>query len=251
MDTGPIYDLATLLPPEARRHYTILNDAVADDAAINRGFSARMLEMFEDGQAAQRRKGEIRSVHSAITDDHDAMREQDEIIAKSAADRARLDARIAVHATVAGPRANLLRDVQNWIRETTATLDIVDVELPAAPKLGKGETPAAAVERVRRRLRELDADAHRVNSTPFPSGFAKQVAANHIAELAESAVPHVSSLVEHGGPLVIAGMAASRRLCGRSRCPAPTLLRSPAKASPPARYPTPSASWLGCSKTRW
>ncbi len=207
MNLAAITDLALVLPPEAKRRFNVLRDAVSDDAAIGSGFSAQTLDKMDDKTRAQKRRGEIKANpdYIGITDDHEAIREQDRLIAEAAATLARLNARAEKHQAVAAPRAALLRDVEAWIRRVAPDHDLVDFELVEPPKLGKSETPATAIDRVRRRLRELDADAHRINSAPFPSSYAKQVAAAHINQLAEAAAPYVGHLVELGGPLIVAG----------------------------------------------
>jgi hypothetical protein len=74
------------------------------------------------------------------------------------------------------------------------TLEAVEVE---PPKLNKGETVVDAIERHRRRVRELRADLHRIESVPYPSSYAKQRMRAQIGQLAQRGAPSVSSLVEH------------------------------------------------------
>lgn len=205
MNLETVTDLSDLLPPAAKSRFTVLNDAVADDTATGGGFSSQILDKMDDRDRAKKRRGEIKLVHPNVTDDHDAIREQDRIIADADAALVRLNERAAKHNAIAGPRANLLRVVKGWIRKTVAGHDIVDVELVDPPKLLKGETPATAVDRLRRRLRELDSDRRRIEASPFPSSYAKLIAANHIDKLADAAAPVVTNLVEHGGGLIIDG----------------------------------------------
>jgi hypothetical protein len=76
---------------------------------------------------------------------------------------------------------------------------IAEIEIEP-PKLLKGETTLDAIERLRRRGRELKADLHRIRSAPFPSTYAKQRMREQIEALAQGA-PSVSRLVELDGPL--------------------------------------------------
>jgi hypothetical protein len=64
------------------------------------------------------------------------------------------------------------------------------------PRRQKGESLAEGVERCRRRIRELDADQHRIRSAPWPSAEAKQRARAEIEKLAERGQPNVLSLIE-------------------------------------------------------
>jgi hypothetical protein len=94
--------------------------------------------------------------------------------------------------------ALLLRACEDWLRRgkpggTTlieAVIEITDV-------LKRGEKPVDAVERLRHRLRELDADAHRIRSAAFPAAHCKQKLREQIDSLANSGVPDVSALIEH------------------------------------------------------
>jgi hypothetical protein len=69
--------------------------------------------------------------------------------------------------------------------------------LTEPPKLNKGETIIEAVERFRRRVRELKADLHRIQSAPFPSTHAKTKMRAQIEALAQRGAPDVTNLIEH------------------------------------------------------
>jgi hypothetical protein len=69
------------------------------------------------------------------------------------------------------------------------------------PKLLKGKTFIDAVERLRRRVRELRADQHRIRSAPFLSAHAKAQMREQIEALAMQGTPSVSRLVELVGPV--------------------------------------------------
>ena len=68
------------------------------------------------------------------------------------------------------------------------------------PTLLKGESIIDAVERFRRRGRELRADAHRIRSSPYPSAHAKRKMREQIEQLSQRGEPSVSRLVELDGP---------------------------------------------------
>lgn len=69
------------------------------------------------------------------------------------------------------------------------------------PKLAKGETVIDAIERLRRRCRELKADAHRISSSPFPSVYCKAQMRGQIEALAMQGAPSVSALIELDGKI--------------------------------------------------
>lgn len=66
----------------------------------------------------------------------------------------------------------------------------------STPRRQKGESLTGGIERCRRRVRELDADRHRIQSAPWPSAEAKQRARAEIEKLAERGQPNVLSLIE-------------------------------------------------------
>ena len=69
------------------------------------------------------------------------------------------------------------------------------------PKLTKGETVVDAIERLRRRVRELKADQPRIRSAPFPSSYCKALMRTQVEQLAQQGAPSVSPLIEHDGQI--------------------------------------------------
>jgi hypothetical protein len=123
---------------------------------------------------------------------------------------ARLDGEIARLTTLEKSRGAtmhnagaLLRDLEAWLRRGrppgTQLIDAAPIEINDALK--KDERLVDGVERLRHRLRELDADAHRVRSAPFPSGDAKKRLKDQIENLAMRGVPDVSALIEHNADI--------------------------------------------------
>ena len=96
------------------------------------------------------------------------------------------------------------------------------------PRLNKNETVTDAVERLRRRGRELKADLHRIASAPYPSSYAKQRARGQIEALAMQGAPDVSMLIEHDREIVrptqrvTSEVHAGRRLLGFAEIEATT-----------------------------
>jgi hypothetical protein len=89
----------------------------------------------------------------------------------------------------------VLRACEDWLRrggalKESAAIDVADV-------VKKGERLTDAIERVRHRLRELDADAHRIRSAAYPAAHCKQKLREQIENLAMRGVPDVSALIEH------------------------------------------------------
>ncbi|MET4015889.1 hypothetical protein [Bradyrhizobium sp. S3.2.12] len=90
---------------------------------------------------------------------------------------------------------------ESWLRDGKphgTTLEEVETE---PPKLNKGEDVLSGIERLRRRVRELRADVHRIASAPYPSAFCKQRMREQIEALAQRGTPSVSRLIELDGPV--------------------------------------------------
>jgi hypothetical protein len=95
----------------------------------------------------------------------------------------------------------LARRVEEWLRDGVPSGCVIR-EYPAvavSDVLKKGESIADAVERLKHRRRELKADLHRINSTPFPSADAKAKMRAQIDALAAAGEPYVGSVIEHFG----------------------------------------------------
>ena len=73
---------------------------------------------------------------------------------------------------------------------------------PVDITLRKGEEIYAAIERRRRRIRELHADAAAVHAAPIHSSRSKALALEQITQLADRGTPNVLALVETGAPIV-------------------------------------------------
>jgi hypothetical protein len=93
--------------------------------------------------------------------------------------------------------------VENWLRDgrpSGTTLEAVEVDVP---KPVKGESGLFdQIENRRRRVRELKAAKHTIESAPFPSSFAKQRMREMVEQLAQRGAPSASSLIEHDGEII-------------------------------------------------
>ena len=115
------------------------------------------------------------------------------------ADLARMNAIYETRSAAWAMSSNVLSAVQMWLRDGLGGAALEDFDGPP-PKLAKGETVLDALERLRRRGRELKADLHRIRSAPYPSAHAKKRMRAQIEELAQRG-PSVARLVEHDGPV--------------------------------------------------
>jgi hypothetical protein len=97
----------------------------------------------------------------------------------------------------------LVRACEEWLRKGKpgGTVIIEAAAIDVADVLKKGERLVDALERTRNRLRELDADRHRINSAAFPSADVKRKLRSELENRAMRAVPDVSAMIEHDGEL--------------------------------------------------
>jgi hypothetical protein len=95
-----------------------------------------------------------------------------------------------------------LQACEDWLKNGGIPVGVTLQDHEAEPpKLAKGENVIDAIERIRRRGRELKADLHRIQSAPYPSSYAKQRMREMIEALAQIGTPDVASLVEHDRPI--------------------------------------------------
>jgi hypothetical protein len=192
-------DPATSLPPEAARRFYALDALDAANVATIQALSERAQDARERKSRATRRIRELTTtgpaaglaLSAADTSVVVAQRELDgaeSALFRIAAQREELAPRNAV--------GNLLQSVKVWLRGQSGRAFVEAPREPAA--LLKGETTDLAVERLRRRLRELDADTRRTEAAPVPSARAKAAARAKIDELAERGTIDASNFVEHG-----------------------------------------------------
>jgi hypothetical protein len=124
-------------------------------------------------------------------------------VTKLNAEAQRLQERSEKRAQAWHTASRVLANVENWLgsgRPGDTQLESVEVE---PVKLLKGEDLVGAIERLRRRGRELRADFNRIESAPYPSSHAKQRMREQVEILAQRGEANVAALIEHAdGKLV-------------------------------------------------
>ena len=89
--------------------------------------------------------------------------------------------------------------MESWLSGGKPSGVVLRDHADETPKLSKDTDVLMFVELQRRRVRELRADLHCIESSPFPSAYCKQRLRDQITTLAERGRPSVSRLVEHDG----------------------------------------------------
>jgi hypothetical protein len=91
--------------------------------------------------------------------------------------------------------------VEDYLRHGVPGNCKLEAAAEVEPKLNKGETVTDAIERLRRRGRELKAAIHTIRSSCFPSGYCKQRAREQVEQLSQRGAISVSRLVEFDGDI--------------------------------------------------
>ena len=138
-----------------------------------------------------------RSHFQRLEDDHPEVAAQLETLEESKTNIERLDPIVDARSHQFDQFGRLVDSIEGYLSEGLSGVgDAIMLYKGPAPSPHKGERAVDAVERCRRRLRELDADRHRVASAPWPSAEAKRRARAEIDKLAERGQPSALSLVE-------------------------------------------------------
>jgi hypothetical protein len=208
-------ELGALLPPGARQRLATLTIRRDDHhRLIPEGDSVRALnaERFRQERALQKLQAPAGDGGNALPDDDlrivVAKRQLAAITEEASATAARYQVRAQAFQAVAQVHTAVMAWLANGKPANTVCEDFEGPE----PKLNKGEDLVAAIERLRRRVRELRADLHRIESAPFPSTHAKARAKAQSEELAQAGAPTVSLLIEHDQPLQWAQRSLSARV---------------------------------------
>jgi hypothetical protein len=186
MHLQPQYDPIDGLPPLAAERLRMLRQRAADAHAL--------IPPFEDVREASMRKIEAANALKRLTDhpqdfghglkpDDRRVIEAQRHLDKMTADAKLLTELQQVRSAAWQSASQAKATCETWLRDPHGTV-LEDYE-GDVPKLAKGESITDAIERLRRRARELRADLHRIASAPYPSSYAKQ----RMREQIEALVP--------------------------------------------------------------
>jgi hypothetical protein len=204
--TGPDpAELGLLLPPRARQRLEVLT-LRREDAyrLIPEGETIRQLnaERFKAERHLQTLQAPATDGgHSLPVDDIRcvvAKRNVDKLTDEAAALSERYAARGAAFQAIARVHANAMA----WIRDGRPPGSVMADHDGPEPRLHGKESLLDAVERLRRRGRELKADLTRISAAPFPSSHVKAKMRQEIEVLAHRGAPSMALAVEHDREIV-------------------------------------------------
>ena len=197
-DVAAKYDLSGLLPPTAAEKLRLLRVRSEEAHAVIPPFNDVQQASIAKIEAANRLK---RLIDPAGVGGFSLPHDQPQVVAaeralEKAADEVseagtdRSEARTKAWQAASAA----LQSVKSWLRDGKPPNTAVEDFEAAEMKLSKGETLLEAIERHRRRARELRADVVRVQSAPYPSGHCKEKLRQEVEALAARGAPSVAGL---------------------------------------------------------
>lgn len=121
-------------------------------------------------------------------------------VKKATADAERMEKLREMRTSAWQSVAGALRNVEAYLQAGKPHGTMLQDYEGEPPKLQKGENGLLdAIEKRRRRVRELRADLNRIESAPYPSSHVKRRLREQVDALAQRGMPDVSLVVEHDG----------------------------------------------------
>jgi hypothetical protein len=204
-ETGDVIDS---LPSEASRSRLLaLRQRAMDTRSIWLPISDELREQRLDKQRTDVRLRQLTLARGAggpgLDDNDPQVTDIKRKLARLNAEIARLTTLETSRGDVMNNAAALLRDVEAWLRrgrpDGTQLVEAAPIEINDVLK--KGERVHNGIERLGLRIRELNADRHRIESATFPSAACKQRMRAQIESLANRGTPSVDMLIEHDGDI--------------------------------------------------
>lgn len=194
-------DPIDLLPPLAAARLKVARAAAADARAAVHCHSDRLGELREQRRDLDRELSRQRQYPSMRRSEDDKfIVDLKARIERVAAEIAELTAVHASRSARAGAVSGLVSRAERWLNDLPRSAILSDA-ISAPPVVPKRSNLLDMIEARRRRVRELTADARRVEAAPVPSEVVKARLAAEIARIAEAGAPDVSGAIE-GGELI-------------------------------------------------
>lgn len=200
----PPIDAVELLPPSRRPLLVALRQRGEDAMNLARPLHDQLDDLRPDRHRLNASIAELKKPRGlggpGLDDEHASVVDARQKLSRVEAEMVRLNELLEVRRARAQSAAALVMNVESWLRNgrPSGTVLVEATEIETKSIIRRGETAGSALERLRHRLRELDADRHRVESAPLPSALAKVKMRGEIAQLAERGAPDVGALVEVG-----------------------------------------------------
>jgi hypothetical protein len=200
----PSFDVIEILPPVAADRLRMLRQHADDLHMPVPGFSQLQGANMEREHARQK----LSRLQTSAHDDGFNLPQTDarviaaiKALEKATAEAARISELREVRSAAWSAASLTLSNVETWLRIGRPHCTTLEQFDGPQQTLNKGEDVVSAIERHRRRNRELQADLHRIRSAPNPASFAKRKLREQVEQLAQRGAPVVSGVIEHGDKL--------------------------------------------------
>lgn len=176
---------ATKTKPHVLRNQLAANGATEAEIGILLGERVELNAMTSDAMVTmvERKLKGLTEPGYNLDDDDPRVTVERAALTKQEAELARLKRSEEEHGARRRSLASLVNAAETWIKAAPTGMTIA-MHPPIEPQLKKGESIADAVERLRRRGRELQADLDRVAASPWPSSLAREHMRRQITGLA-------------------------------------------------------------------
>jgi hypothetical protein len=206
MSLVPNYDPIERLPPGGADRLRALRQHFHDTNKLIPKFEERHELSTTRIQAEQRLKRLLDHQSNGgfnLKPDDPRVIEQQRLLDKLTDDLRRLNELYETRTAAWHGASHVLSSVETWLKNGGVPPGVVlEDHAVDVPKLAKGESGLLdAIENRRRRVRELRADLHRIQSAPFPSSHAKAQMRAQIEVLSQQGAVNVGRLVEHDGQI--------------------------------------------------
>jgi hypothetical protein len=202
---APQFDVLDALPPLASERLQKLRQRALDSHAV--------IPMFDQIQEASLARVTAQRALSRLVDhpqdhgfglksDNRSVIEAQRTLDKANADFERLkqlqEVRTAQWQSASGGLAN----TETYLRDGRPQGVVLEDYEGPEPTLAKGEDIFSALDKVRRRGRELRADLARIAAAPYPSSHARAKIRHEIEALAMQGAPVISDVIEHDRKII-------------------------------------------------
>jgi hypothetical protein len=215
----PQYDAIELMPDQCAELMRQLRDRSSDAHGLMVPFSelreASMARVLAD-QRLRTLQGHPQEFGHNLPDGHASVVQAKRTLQKATAEFARLNERAEVKAAAWRSVAGALAHCEGWLKEGRPGGTSMEFCPTEPPQPAKGDTLLDLIEKLRRRGRELQADASRISSAQFPAAFVKAKMRESISRLAEAGRPNIDAMVEHDGPLSFATQRLQTTMYGEN-----------------------------------
>lgn len=204
MPLQPSFDVIDALPAGAADNLRALRDRSSDTHSLIPAFEDIRVasEVRHDAERALKRLTDHRSIGGfELSKDDGRVIAAQRTLDKATDHLKRLQQRQEAKSQAWQLASAALQSAEAWIRDGRPPGTTLRDYAGEVPKLQKGENVLDAIERIRRRSRELKADLARIAAAPYPSNYCKQKMRQEVEQLAQRGAASVSRLVEHDGPV--------------------------------------------------